>query len=73
MAIGSLGQYLEDSTVENVVVDDVKVCLLPVDRDKEATELEPDHPMERGHAWLCPNQDLGRGLGSTEGFGERLL
>jgi hypothetical protein len=46
MAIGSLGQYLEDSTVENVVVDDVKVCLLPVDRDKEATELEPDHPME---------------------------
>ena len=25
MAIGSLGQYLEDNTVENVVVDDVKV------------------------------------------------
>jgi hypothetical protein len=31
MAIGSLGQYLEDSTVENVVVDDVKVCLVLVD------------------------------------------
>jgi hypothetical protein len=30
MAIGSLGQYLEDSTVENVVVDDVKVCLVLV-------------------------------------------
>lgn len=28
MAIGSLGQYLEDSSVENVVVDDVKVCLM---------------------------------------------
>lgn len=27
MAIGSLGQYLDDSTVENVVMDDVKVCL----------------------------------------------
>lgn len=25
MAIGSLGQYLEDSTVENVVVNNVKV------------------------------------------------
>jgi hypothetical protein len=73
MAIGSLGQYLEDSTVENVVVDDVKVCVVLIDRDKEATKLEPDHSMERGHAWLCPNQDLGRSLGSTEGFGERLL
>lgn len=28
MAIGSLGQYLDDSTVENVVMDDVKVCLV---------------------------------------------
>lgn len=28
IAIGSLGQYLEDSSVENVVVDDVKVCLM---------------------------------------------
>lgn len=28
MAIGSLGQYLDDSTVENVVVDDVKVCFV---------------------------------------------
>lgn len=28
MAIGSLGQYLDDSTVENVVMDDVKVCFV---------------------------------------------
>lgn len=27
IAIGSLGQYLEDASVENVVVDNVKVCL----------------------------------------------
>lgn len=31
MAIGSLGQYLTDSTVENVLVDNVTVrsCILP--------------------------------------------
>lgn len=28
MAIGSVGQYLEDNTVENVIVDDVKASLL---------------------------------------------
>jgi galacturan 1,4-alpha-galacturonidase len=27
IAIGSLGQYQEDSSVEHVVVNDVKVCL----------------------------------------------
>jgi galacturan 1,4-alpha-galacturonidase len=29
IAIGSLGQYLEDSSVEHVVVSDVKVCFEP--------------------------------------------
>lgn len=28
MAIGSVGQYLEDNTVENVIVDDVKASFL---------------------------------------------
>lgn len=28
IAIGSLGQYLEDASVENVVVDNVKVLLI---------------------------------------------
>lgn len=34
MAIGSLGQYLEDSSAENVVVDNVKVghAILPSSR-----------------------------------------
>ena len=39
MAIGSLGQYLEDNTVENVVVDDVKVSGLLVERNRESTEI----------------------------------
>jgi galacturan 1,4-alpha-galacturonidase len=31
IAIGSLGQYLEDSSVENVIVDKVKVAPLQTD------------------------------------------
>lgn len=32
IAIGSLGQYLEDSSVENIIVDSVKVSLILQDR-----------------------------------------
>lgn len=73
MAIGSLGQYLEDNTVENVVVDDVKVSRMLVERNKEATKPEPDHPMERRHAWLGADQNVGWSVGSTGPFGERVL
>jgi hypothetical protein len=73
MAIGSLGQYLEDNTVENVVVDDVKVSRMLVERDKGVTKSEPDHPMERRYAWLGADQDMGWSVGSTGPFGERVL
>lgn len=73
MAIGSLGQYLEDNTVENVVVDDVKVSREFVERKKEATEFELDHSMERRHAWLGADQDVGWSLGPTRSIGEWLL
>jgi polygalacturonase len=29
VAVGSLGQYLEDSSVEDVVIEDVRVCSSP--------------------------------------------
>lgn len=36
MAVGSLGQYLEDSSVENVVVDDVKIETYNADMENGA-------------------------------------
>lgn len=51
MAIGSVGQYLEDASVENVVMDDVKVIpgLSPSTITTEADSWT-DHQMERRHA-----------------------
>lgn len=73
MAIGSLGQYLEDNTVENVVVDDVKVSTVVERPDSAATDFQADHAMERRYARVRPDKNVGRRLGPPKSICQRVL
>ncbi|KAI5243005.1 pectin lyase-like protein [Aureobasidium subglaciale] len=70
MAIGSLGQYLEDNTVENVVVDDVKIMRWNEDMHGSVLiktwvgALVPQNPSANGY-YENAGQPRGGGWGSV--------
>lgn len=70
MAIGSLGQYLEDSSVENVVVDDVRIIRYNEDMHDSAYiktwvgDLVPQNPSANGY-YENAGQPRGGGWGSV--------
>lgn len=64
IAIGSLGQYLEDNSVSNILVDNVTVSLSESEYGVPNTENFPktDHQIQRRPDQQCLYQDLGRGI-----------
>ncbi|KAG9721029.1 pectin lyase-like protein, partial [Aureobasidium melanogenum] len=70
MAIGSLGQYLDDSTVENIVVDDVKIVRWNEDMHGSVLiktwvgALVPQDPSANGY-YENAGQPRGGGWGSV--------